>query len=151
MIAALLLAASSPAQFGISPFVEPPHEHEWQPFGEEIEEEDADKAWWDKNGIGKAQIDGVEYPRIIMRSVFTEDRWLREPHGFERFAFIDVSMAIDCEGNRYYSIEDAPNGQRVTYPSDIHPITPRFKPLTDTEMDAAHDMMRAVCGEGWTR
>ncbi|WP_143736748.1 hypothetical protein [Erythrobacter dokdonensis] len=139
MIGALLLAASPPAQFGLSPLVDPTHEHDWQPLGEE----ESGKVWWDKNAIDKASIDGVEYPKIVLRQIPSNDHWLSK-----WYAFVDAAWAVDCSTNQLAQMDEAANGKRAE-PWVGHAPRPSFRSIPEIETAEVRSMMRAVCGEDW--
>jgi hypothetical protein len=139
---ALLLAAASPAQFGASPLVDPPHEHEWQP----LLEGEGGTVWWDRNVTGKANIDGAEYPKIIVRQVINKDSWASE-----WYDYVDAAWAVDCSTNKLADLVDlASNGKRAD-PWVGHAPAISFRSMPEMEMVTVQEMMRAVCGEGWTR
>ncbi|MEE4317649.1 MAG: hypothetical protein V2I74_11780 [Erythrobacter sp.] len=140
-LSALLLAAASPAQFGTSPLVDPPHEHEWKPFAED----EGGTVWWDKNVTGKVNIDGVEYPKIILRKLVNKDDWASE-----WYVYVDAAWAVDCSTNQMAHLDLAADGKRAD-PWVGHAPAISFRSISEMEMDTVQEMMRAVCGEGWTR
>ncbi|MEM7701420.1 MAG: hypothetical protein AAF251_05735 [Pseudomonadota bacterium] len=141
MIEALLLAASSPEQFGTSPLVDPPHEHEWQV----LVDENGGKVWWDKKPTGKALVNGVEYPKIIVRQVPEKGDWLSEV-----FTYVDAAWAVDCSTGQLAPFGEAADGKQLE-PWVGHAPTPRFRSMPEMEMVSVQEVMRAVCGEGWNK
>ncbi len=141
MIFAFILAASGPAQYGASILAETPHAPAWEALGEE----DAGKAWWDRNAIGKASIENLDYPTILMRMIVNDDHWLAELYVYQ-----DVVAAIDCENGQIAEVDEVMNGQRVDDPwADVRP-GPEFRPLRYQNTDQMKIMMQTVCGEDWT-
>ena len=141
ILVALLLAASSPAQFGTSPLADPPHEHEWEP----LVDENGGPVWWDKNPTGKAKVNGIEYPKIIVRQIPDKDDW-----SSELYTYVDAAWAVDCSTSQLAPLGEAANGKPAEPPAD-HAPKPSFRSMPEMKMDTVQEMMRTVCGKGWTK
>ena len=138
MIAAILLAASGAADFGRSPFVDRPHEHAWELLGEE----EAGRAWWDRNYRRTRSVDEREYPAMRVRVVADKDHFVSK-----LFRYQDIVWALDCATREIAEVEEIANGQAVADPWADLRGSPQFRPLPDQESDAVRSMIRVVCGE----
>ncbi|MDJ0979806.1 MAG: hypothetical protein QNI87_14875 [Erythrobacter sp.] len=108
-------------------------------------DENGSQVWWDRNPTGKAKVNGVEYPKIIVRQVLDEDDWLSE-----LFTYVDAAWAVDCRTSQMAPLGEAANGKPAE-PWVGHAPTPKFRSMPEMEIAAVQEMMRAVCGEGWTK